>query len=62
MAAKIELLLTIADIESMPEDGNHYELIEGELFVSCAPSLTHQGNSPQAVSGYTELSRAASRW
>ncbi len=42
MAAKIEPLLTIADIESMPEDGNHYELIEGELFVSCAPSLSHQ--------------------
>jgi Uma2 family endonuclease len=26
----------------MPEDGNRYELIEGELFVSRAPSLTHQ--------------------
>jgi Uma2 family endonuclease len=26
----------------MPEDGNRYEIIEGELFVSCAPSLDHQ--------------------
>ena len=26
----------------MPEDGNHYEIIEGELFVSRAPSLAHQ--------------------
>jgi Uma2 family endonuclease len=42
MAARIEPLLTIADLESMPEDGNLYELIEGELFVSRAPSLTHQ--------------------
>ena len=43
MAAKLEPLLTIADIDSMPEDGNRYELIEGELFVSRAPSLIHQG-------------------
>jgi Uma2 family endonuclease len=42
MAARIEPLLTIADLDSMPEDGNRYELIEGELFVSRAPSLIHQ--------------------
>jgi Uma2 family endonuclease len=42
MVAKIEPYLTIADVESMPEDGNRYELIEGELFVSRAPSLSHQ--------------------
>ena len=42
MAARIEPLLTIADLDAMPEDGNHYELIEGELFVSRAPSLIHQ--------------------
>lgn len=27
----------------MPDDGNRYEIIEGELFVSCAPNLIHQG-------------------
>ncbi|HWX41197.1 MAG TPA: Uma2 family endonuclease [Blastocatellia bacterium] len=43
MAAKIEPILTIADLDAMPEDGNRYELIEGELFVSCAPNLKHQG-------------------
>jgi Uma2 family endonuclease len=43
MAAKIEPILTIADLDAMPEDGNRYELIEGELFVSCAPNLVHQG-------------------
>ena len=42
MAAKLEPILTIADLESMPEDGNRYEVIEGELFVSRVPSLTHQ--------------------
>jgi Uma2 family endonuclease len=42
MAAKLEPILTIADLEAMPEDGNRYEVIEGELFVSRAPSLTHQ--------------------
>ena len=42
MAAKLEPILTIADLDAMPEDGNRYELIEGELFVSRAPSLTHQ--------------------
>lgn len=42
MVAKVEPLLTIADIDAMPEDGNRYELIEGELFVSRAPTLSHQ--------------------
>ena len=42
MAARIEPVLTIGDLDAMPEDGNHYEIIEGELFVSRAPSLSHQ--------------------
>lgn len=36
-------LLTIADWDAMPYgDGNRYEIIEGELFVSCSPGLTHE--------------------
>jgi Uma2 family endonuclease len=36
-------ILTIADWDAMPYgDGNRYELIEGELFVSCSPGLTHE--------------------
>lgn len=35
-------LLTIDDLIALPDDGNTYELIEGELIVSSAPSLTHQ--------------------
>src|SRR5215510_2866451 len=42
MAAKIEPLMTVDDLDAMPEDGNRYEVIEGELFVSRAPGLTHQ--------------------
>ena len=35
--------LTIDDWEAMPHrDGNRYEIIEGELFVSCSPGLTHE--------------------
>lgn len=57
MVAKIEPYLTIADVESMPEDGNRYELIEGELFVSRAPSLEHQrlvDNLIVAIRAYLE--------
>ena len=36
-------LLAIADWDALPaEDGNRYEIIEGELFVSAWPNLTHQ--------------------
>ena len=42
MVAKIEPLMTVDDLEAMPEDGNRYEVIEGELFVSRAPGLPHQ--------------------
>jgi Uma2 family endonuclease len=58
MASKIEPLLTIADLEALPDDdGNRYELIEGELFVSCAPGLTHQivsDNIVHLIRGYLE--------
>ena len=42
MAAKIEPLLTVADLDACPEDNNRYELIEGELFVSRVPGIPHQ--------------------
>jgi Uma2 family endonuclease len=40
---KTQSLLTVADLEGFPDDdGNRYELIEGELFVSTSPGLPHQ--------------------
>jgi Uma2 family endonuclease len=45
MATHIEPLLTVADLDIMPDDGNRYEIIEGELFASRSPSLTHQSVS-----------------
>ena len=35
-------LMTVEDLDLLPDDGNRYELIEGELLVSTAPGLTHQ--------------------
>jgi Uma2 family endonuclease len=43
MASTIEPLLTVADLDVFPDDdGNRYELIAGELFVSRAPGIPHQ--------------------
>ncbi len=42
MSAQLETLLTNKDLEGLPRDGNRYELIEGELYVSTAPELIHQ--------------------
>jgi Uma2 family endonuclease len=35
-------MLTIADLEATPDDGQRYEIIEGELYVSSAPGYLHQ--------------------
>src|SRR5262249_34121297 len=42
MSIRIQPIFTITDLEAMPDDGNRYELMEGEIYVSRAPSLTHQ--------------------
>ena len=38
----IEPLITIYDLEATPDDGNIYELFEGQLSVAKAPALKHQ--------------------
>jgi Uma2 family endonuclease len=42
MTTKIAPLLTTEDLIALPDDGNTYELIEGELIVSRTPTVTHQ--------------------
>ncbi len=34
--------MTIAELDRLPDDGNRYELIDGELFVSPSPFVIHQ--------------------
>jgi hypothetical protein len=36
-------LWTRDDLALMPEDGNRYEVLDGELFVTLGPAPTHQG-------------------
>ena len=39
---QLDRIWTVEDRDALPEDGNRYEVIDGELFVSPAPALRHQ--------------------
>jgi len=54
MATPIYPLVTVEDLESMPDDGNRYEVIEGELFMSGAAGLTHQNASGNLFYSFRE--------
>src|SRR6185437_12010419 len=43
--------LTYEDYEAFPDDGNRYEIIDGEVYVTAAPSIPHQ----RAVTRLTRL-------
>ena len=55
MAARIEPLLTVADLDACPDDNNRYELIEGELFVSRAPWTSPSNRYSELSSGLGQL-------
>ena len=46
---------SVADLESMPDDGRRYELVDGELLVTPAPGWAHQ----EAALSLAELLRRA---
>jgi Uma2 family endonuclease len=35
-------VLTYADYEALPNDGQHYQILDGELFVTATPNTIHQ--------------------
>lgn len=60
MSTQIEPLMTIEDLDAMPDDGHRYEIIEGELYVSRAPNLKHQrasGNLFADLRTYLSMNR-----
>jgi hypothetical protein len=40
---------TRADLETMPDDGRRYELVDGALLVTPSPSLLHQAVSSNLI-------------
>jgi len=52
--------VTLEEYRALPDDGNRYELIDGELFVTAAPVLDHQdvlAATYQALYEATEVRR-----
>jgi len=42
MAPQTATRMTYEEFMALPDDGNHYELVEGELVLNPAPNLRHQ--------------------
>ena len=47
---------TTADLELLPDNGNRYEIIDGELFVTRAPHWRHQNVSVKIGTALTNWS------
>jgi hypothetical protein len=45
--ADLPVLLTIADLASLPDEGKRYEIGDGELFASVMPSLPIEELAPR---------------
>lgn len=52
--AQLSRYWTVEDVHALPDDGNRYEVIDGELFVTPAPRWRHQ----DAVSELASILRA----
>jgi Uma2 family endonuclease len=53
------LRFTSADLELLPDDGKRYEIIDGELYVSKAPSYGHQLTCAELGCDLTNWSRSS---
>ena len=42
MSTRTDMPMTVQALDGAPDDGNRYEVIEGELYVSTAPGFPHQ--------------------
>lgn len=51
----LERPLTVADFETFPEDGNRYEIIGGQLFVTASPIVLHQWLSARLLGALNEF-------
>lgn len=55
-------LWTVADLEQLPDDGNRYEILHGELLVTPLPSAGHQGVSARLLVSFAIWCRAHTGW
>ena len=59
MAASIPLI-TVEDLDSFPDDGNRYELLDGMLLVTPSPNQEHQVVATRlSATGRPRLRRSA---
>ena len=56
----VEPVVTVADLEAMPEDNNRYEVIDGELLMSKSPGVPHQRVLRNVISEFTRHPTAVS--
>ena len=53
---------TVADLEAIPQDGNRYEILHGELLVTPLPSTGHQGVAHRLTLAFCNWARAHTGW
>ena len=53
---------TVADLEQLPDDGNRYEILHGELLVTPLPSTGHQGVAARLCVLLANWCRAYTGW